>query len=187
MKSSVFCTLIGLLSMAANVQAYCTLSDYCPREKYCSNPGYNNGECVSKKKGGESTDKAYKCFSNILKDGKCGCTAHTGIYGCKDINRVCFDRKCVTIAKKVGGETCNHHWECFTNLKFGNKCACTSQTGNTGCKNGNICNLYNGQCLDIKPKGLGESCSYNYECKSTWCIGTRCSEMKQLKPLGPYS
>ncbi len=152
--------LIGLLFLAGNVEAACPRTP-CTTSQFCWVPGAM-GICYTKKKGGESTDKAYKCFSNILKDGICGCTAQTGNYGCKNSIHYCENNKCVV--KKKSGETCSLASQCFSNKCTSGRCECTSQTGNTGCKSDEYCDK---TCL--KKKGVLAGCSSDQECKSDKC------------------
>ena len=104
----LFFTVIGLLSIAANVQAACTAGS-CGSNNYCSNAG-TNGVCKAKKKGGEKADKAWMCFTNFLKGSVCGCTTQTGNKGCITDYYCDSSKKC---QKKKGLlEECSKDYEC---------------------------------------------------------------------------
>jgi hypothetical protein len=62
MKSTLF-TVIGVISMAANVQAAC--KPKCGLNQYCSHPGpVFNGQCVPKKQNNQICARNDECLSN---------------------------------------------------------------------------------------------------------------------------
>ena len=116
MKSSVFFTLIGLLSMAANVQAdviggvgVCPATP-CGSNKYCS-----NGVCK---------DKCTKCPNThfCASIGVCDTKLRFGM-NCK-ADYQCQSGKCLN--KKCGllkiGETCTKNSECRSGNCFKKRC-----------------------------------------------------------------
>ncbi len=160
MKSTFF-TGIGLLSMAANVQATCPVGG-CGSKKWCSAaPTQSWGVCKDKLLGGASIPSTITpnyfnfvgsalCHSNILRNGICGCTEQTGVKGCKNSNHYCKNNQCVPKTEGGEGATCGTPGQdrCGTNLY---------------CNSDKIC---------TKKKGSGSSCSENYQCLSNFCTGT---------------
>ncbi len=111
MKSTLFFTVIGLLSMAANVMADHPAPSLYGGE-YCGNNGFI-------------------CYSQVCHNsGYCGCDGQSGTRGCKSTARYCDvpNKKCVV--KKDAGQTCAGNHECKSGKCCGSpkKCRVSSYT-----------------------------------------------------------
>ena len=117
MKSTLFFTVIGLLSiMALNVQAACPANG-CGSDKYCS-----NGVCKDKKAYGVTCSANTECKSDKCA-GTCKCTARSGCPKSSDFCDTSDGGKCK--AKLANGKNCknvnNDSWclsgDCSTRLQ----------------------------------------------------------------------
>jgi hypothetical protein len=102
MKSTLFFTVIGLISMAANVQAGSCGCD--STKQYC-----NMGYCFPKKIGTKACYLNSECWSNKCEKNKCGCTTQNGNTGCS-IGYYCASKICDR--KKSLDKPCAAHYEC---------------------------------------------------------------------------
>ena len=151
MKSTLFFTVIGLISMAANVQAGCSSCD--STTQYCY-----NGKCYTKRNFGQYCENVnYKpnswCKSGKCLNNKCGCSTIQDCNGGRCSNGACISRSSDTppnlsINSDSQGSICNL---------------------NSNCNSGFFCNSNN---ICEKKKIELATCSYAYECVSGKCCGS---------------
>ncbi len=114
MKSTLF-TVIGLLSMALNVQAGCPVNG-CGAGKYCDCPSGRDcrsvGKCKDKELGGTRCTLGNHCKSGSCQNGLCRCKT-TGPDGCISGNYCDSDEKCQK--KKKSNAECEEDYECKSN------------------------------------------------------------------------